>query len=88
MARLSRRRGTRFPAKVDEQIAVYVGNRRMEGRVVDESVAGLGALFPRDCGLKERQKVQVIFRRTRRAATVTYVRSTEDGECVGLVLDG
>ena len=88
MARLNRRRGTRFPANFDKQIAVYAGIQRIEGRVIEESVTGLGALLSHDCGLKERQKVQVIFRRARRAATVIYVRSAEDGEHVGLVMDG
>ena len=88
VARLNRRRGTRFRVNIDNEIAVYAGSQRIEGRVIDESVTGLGTLFPRDCGLKERQKVRFIFRRARRAATVTFVRITDDGDSVGLVLDG
>ena len=88
MAKLNRRRGNRFPVSTNRQIAVYAGTQRLEGVVIDESVTGLGALFPRDCGLREQQKVKLIFRRSRQDATVTDVRTAEDGDSIGFALNG
>ena len=87
MAKPNRRRGARFPLTVDEQIALYVGNRRIEGRLLEESERGLGIVLPHDCGLREQQKVQIMFRRTRRDAKVAYVTCIEDGDRVGLTLE-
>ena len=87
MAKINRRRGARIPVVADSQIALYVGNRRIEGRLIDESDQGLGIVLPHDCGLRERQKVQIMFRRARRDAKVAYVRPTEDGDRVGLAVD-
>ena len=87
MAKPNRRRDARIPVTVDEQIALYVGNRRIEGRLFEESDRGLGIVLPHDCGLRERQTVQVMFRRTRRDAKVAYVTRIEDGDRVGLTLE-
>ena len=88
MSDIRRRRGNRFPAvKGNDQIAVYFRSERIEGYVIDESSSGLGAVFPSGCGLRQGQKVQLIFRRIRRKATVAYVGSGEDGERVGLIVE-
>jgi hypothetical protein len=86
VARVRKRRENRFQLNHHEPIAVYAGVNRLEGKITDESVSGVGAVFPSHCGLKEQQKVQLAFRKTRRAATVAYVAREEEGEHIGFIL--
>jgi hypothetical protein len=86
MARLNRRRGARFRAIVHGQTAVYVGQRRIEGRLIEESDRGLSIVLPHACGLRQRQPVQIMLRRTRRDAIVAYVASSPERDRVGLIL--
>jgi hypothetical protein len=86
MSQIRRRKGNRFPAKVEMPIVVYLYEQRIEGRVIDHSNAGLGVLLPPESGLVEHKSVRILYQHRRQMAKVARVLITDDGDQVGLKL--
>lgn len=79
------RRSLRVAPAVEESAAVYVGNQRYSGTVLDESKGGLGVLLDEVVEIRKGARVRVAANRKCSPAVVVRCVESEDGGClVGL----
>lgn len=76
------RRSLRVPPVVAEAAAVYVGSKRLTGKILDVSKGGFGVLLDQFVEIRKGSRVRVTADRKCSSAVVVRCVETEDGGCV------
>ena len=88
MGRIRNRKGKRQPVVAEKDIVLMVYDGRINGVVMDASERGLGVLLPEDSGIKEGQKIRILYRRQMQRGKVVRVQPGENGQIlVGIKLN-
>lgn len=80
----NKRRSSRWPPRVKELAAVYVGGERYSGEVLDESEGGLGILLDGSVEIRAGARVRVAAQRKCSNAIVVRCIGSDDGSIIGL----
>lgn len=76
------RRGSERRPPIVEPTFVWVSlDRRIQGRLVDESDGGIGVLVPESAPFQVGFQVRVELAGEKRLAAIVYVNELEPGEC-------